>query len=263
MSLKSEKYYFVSSLSKGLKVLELIANKGEMSATEVAKSMQTNRAESHRFLSTFMDLGYLEKTREKRFRLTFKVLEIGMKKIAGFEIRLTAHPFMQDLANAFSETVNLGYWDGRSVVHLNKIDSPEILRIDVGLGALAPAYCTGLGKAILAFLPIEEFQNYLKSVKLIAMSPNTITTIKKLKPEIDLVRKHGYAIDDEELSIGLRCVGAPVFDYTGRPVYALSVSGPTQRMSKAKIDAIKEKLLNSCKRLSEKIGAPKKLLLPL
>jgi DNA-binding IclR family transcriptional regulator len=261
MPLKNGKYYFVSSLAKGLRILDLLANNGELSASEVAKFLDTNRAESHRFLSTLTDCGYLEKTKEKRFRLSFKTLEIGMKKLDGFEIRLTAHPFMQDLANTFSETVNLGYWDGKSIVHLSKINSTEILRIDVGLGALAPAYCTGLGKSILAFLPEEDLEKYLKSVSLSAMSSKTITTIKSFKSEISRIRTSGYAIDDEELSIGLRCVGAPVFDYRGMPVYALSVAGPSQRMSKDRILRIKEKLLPCCNQLSAQIGAPKKVLL--
>jgi DNA-binding IclR family transcriptional regulator len=257
MELKSSKYYFVSSLGKGFKILELLAANREMSASQVANNMNTNRAGSHRFLNTLVDLGYVEKTERKRFRLTFKILEMGMRKLDGFEIRLVARPFMQELAFFSGETVNLGYWDGFAIVHLDKIDSSEILRIDLGLGALAPAYCTGLGKSILAFLPDEQLKKYLNSVKLKAMAPKTIPTIKKLKSEITLIRKLGYAIDNEELSIGLRCVGAPVFDFTGKPVYALSVSGPTQRMSEEKMLAISKKLVPLCNKLSERIGAPK------
>ena len=90
------------------------------------------------------------------------------------------------------------------------------------------------------------------------MSPKTITTPEKLKTEIQKIREHGYAIDDEELSLGLRCVAAPVFDHTGRPTYALSVSGPTQRMTKKKIKTIQATLLPLCSRISRLIGAPEK-----
>lgn len=190
--------------------------------------------------------------------MTFKVVELGMRKLDGFEIRHTVHPFLQKMAHACGETVNLGHWDGNGIIHLDKINSTEILRLDVGMGAMAPAYCTGLGKAVLAFLPDDELDDYLDSVKWVAMSPKTITSAERLKTEIEKIRQCGYAIDDEELSLGLRCVAAPVFDHTGRPTYALSVSGPTQRMSEEKIEAIQVKLQVLCRRISRQIGAPDK-----
>ncbi|WP_372682062.1 IclR family transcriptional regulator [Desulfosarcina sp.] len=255
---KGEKYYFVASLAKGLRLLELLAAKGEMSASRMADHLDTSRAASHRFLTTLRDLGYVEKREDGQFQLTFKVVELGMKKLNGFEIRHSVHPFLQEMALDCGETVNLGHWDGTAIVHLDKIDSTEILRLDIGLGALAPAYCTGLGKAVLAFLPGHELEDYLESVEWVAMSPKTITTPKKLITEIQKIRKRGYAIDDEELSLGLRCVAAPIFDHKGRSTYAVSVSGPTQRMTKKKINAIQAKLLPLCSRISRMIGAPEK-----
>jgi DNA-binding IclR family transcriptional regulator len=256
-----KKYYFVASLAKGLRILEVLAAKGDMPASRVAGYLDTSRAASHRFLTTLKDLGYVEKTEAGRFRLSFKVVELGMKKLESFEIRHSAHPYMQEIAFAFCETVNLGHWDGTAIVHLDKINSTEVLRLDVGMGAVAPAYCTGLGKAILAFLPDSELNAYLDTTQLVAMSPKTITTQAQLKADIARTRQRGYAIDNEELSLGLRCVAAPVFDYTGKPAYAVSVSGPTQRMTKEKIDAIQSKLVPLCRLISRQIGAPEKLLI--
>jgi DNA-binding IclR family transcriptional regulator len=256
MPSKGEKYYFVSSLAKGLRVMELLATNGEMSASRLAVHLETSRAASHRFLTTLRDLGYVEKTEEGRFRLTFKIVELGMHKLDGFEIRHTAHPYMQELALAFGETVNLGHWDNGSIVHLDKINSTEILRLDVGMGALAPAYCTGLGKAMLAFMHARVRDAYIASTTMVAMSPRTITTPAQLQAELEKIRHAGYAIDDEELTLGLRCVAAPVFDYTGTAAYALSVSGPSLRMSEEKMGAIQAKLLPICRQLSRQIGAP-------
>jgi DNA-binding IclR family transcriptional regulator len=256
MPAKGNKYYFVSSLAKGLKVLELLAAQGEMSAARMAACLDTSRAASHRFLSTLRDLEYVEKTDEGRFRLTFKVLELGMRKLEGFEIRHIAHPPMQEMALAFGETVNLGHWDGHAIVHIDKANSAEILRLDVGTGAVAPAYCTALGKSVLAHLPEAELDTYLQSVALTALSPKTLTKPEQLRAEIEKIRERGYAVDDEELSLGLRCVAAPVFDHTGRPTYALSVSGPSLRMTEAKIEAIQAKLRPLCRQISRKIGAP-------
>lgn len=254
MPSKGEKYYFISSLGKGLRVLELLAEHGELGVSAVASHLGTNRAGCHRFLMSLKDLGYVEKTESGRYRLTFKVLELGMKKLERFEIRHTAHPMMQELSRAFGETVNLGFWDGHAIVHLDKINSTEILRMDSGLGALAPAYCTGLGKAILAFLPREEVDTYLETVEFEPLTPNTHASAESLRSELDVIKGTGIAVDNEELSIGLRCVGSPVFDYTGRPSFALSISGPTHRMSDERIAAMSETLQNVCERLSQKIG---------
>lgn len=258
MAAKGGKYYFVSSLAKGLLILELLAERGELSASEVASALETNRAASHRFLSTLRDLGYVDKNQEGKFSLSFKALELGMKKLDSFDIRDVAHPYLQELALAFKETVNLGHWDRGTVVHLDKVNSTEILRLDHGLGGHAPAYCTGLGKAILAFLPDVEIDMYLQSVEFTPYTSKTVTTPEQLMDEIENIRKKGYAIDDEELSIGLRCIAAPVLDYSGRPSYALSISGPTQRMKDERMEFMQEKLLSVCRRLTRKIGAPHK-----
>ena len=147
---------------------------------------------------------------------------------------------------------------GHAIAHLDKINSKEVLRLDVGMGATAPAYCTGLGKAILAFLPENELDDYLASTELVAISSKTITSRSKLRAEILKIRKRGYAVDDEELSLGLRCVAAPVFDHTGTASYALSVSGPTQRMKRERIKAIQQRLIPICQSISRQIGAPEK-----
>lgn len=256
MPTKGERYYFVSSLAKGLRIFELLAANGEMSAARVASHLETSRAAAHRFLSTLRDLEYVEKTDTGRFRLTFKIVELGMKKLDGFEIRHVAHPYMQQLAMAFGETVNLGHWDNGAIVHLDKINSTEILRLDVGMGAMAPAYCTGLGKAVLAYLPDSVADAYLASVTMVAMSPKTITSTAAMRNEIALIRERGFAVDDEELTLGLRCVAAPIFDYTGTAMYALSVSGPSLRMTEEKIGAITDRLLSVCRQISRQIGAP-------
>ncbi|MGB5984588.1 MAG: IclR family transcriptional regulator [Desulfobacterales bacterium] len=256
MPTKGAKYYFVASLAKGLRVIELLAQHGEMSASRIAGHLETSRAASHRFLSTLRDLGYVDKTADGRFCLTFKVVELGMRKLEGFEIRHAAQPYMQALAKAFHETVNLGHWENGQVLHLHKIHSTEILRLDVATGAVAPAYCTGLGKAMLAFQDPEEQEAYLHSLKMVALSSKTITTVAKLKLEMDKIRQCGYAIDDEELSLGLRCVGAPIFDHRGTAAFALSVSGPSLRMTPEKMRAIQAQLLPICRELSRQIGAP-------
>jgi DNA-binding IclR family transcriptional regulator len=253
MAAKKEKYYQIASLEKGIRVLELLSDQNELTVSSVAAKLGFNRAASHRFLATLRDLGYVEKNENHRYHLTFKIMEMGMKMASRFEIRTEARCHMQELSRAFNETVNLGYWKGQKVLHLDKIDSPEILRIDTPLGSWAPAYCTALGKSILAYLPRDELEAYLKGVKLVPHSPRTIISKKKLRQELIKVLQQGYALDDEELSAGLRCVAAPVFDHTGHVRYALSVSAPSSRMTQETILKVQQKIRDVCQRLSAKL----------
>lgn len=254
MTTKKEKYYHIASLEKGMRVLELLADNQDMTVTRVAKTLGLNRASSHRFLAHLVDLGYVVKSEDSRYMLSLKLLELGQKAANRFEIRPLARPFMQELFLEFRETVNLGHFTGLDVLHLDKIDSVEILRMDTPLGYRAPAYCTGLGKAILAQFSPQELDTYLEHVSLERQGPNTIISAERLKEDLADSRRRGYALDDEELSPGLRCVAAPVFDHTGRAQYAISVSGPTTRVTPRSIDKIAPRVREVCASLSAKLG---------
>jgi DNA-binding IclR family transcriptional regulator len=254
MNNTKKKYFHINSLEKGTKVLELLAEKGDLSVTKVAEHLGFNRTGSHRFLSTLRELGYVEKNSENRYQLTFKILELGMKMADRFEIQREARPYMLQLSLAFRETVNLGLRDGLDILHLDKIDSLEILRMDSPVGSRAPAYCTALGKASLAFLPQNELDVLLNGAKLKPYGPNTITSTKRLKQELEKIRDQGYAIDDEELAYGLRCVAAPIFDHTGLPRYSMSVAGPAMRLTEKRMQQIQQSVRKVCRELSRRMG---------
>ena len=154
----------------------------------------------------------------------------------------------------FNETINLGYWNGREIIHIDKFESKEILRIDSPLGSAAPAYCTGLGKEILAFLPEDEIEKYLSETQLIQRGLNTITNKKRLREELEKIRQTGFATDNEELVGMLFCVAAPIFDHTKMVRYAVSISGPTSRMTPDKIEKIKSNLKAVVHRISLHVG---------
>ena len=249
-----EKYFFVSSLAKGLKVLELLSKNEDLSVSEVAKRLGYNRAGSHRFLATLKELGYVEKTAENRYRLTFKIFRMGTRVADRFEIRQMARPLMIELSQAFKETINLGYLDGPDVLHIDKIDSPEVLRMDSQLGSLAPAYCTALGKSIFAFLPDTERDRIMETIELKPRGPKTITSKAALKKEFEKIRMNGYAVDNEELSKGLRCVAAPIFDHTGMSRFSISVAGPVSRVTSARVREIQKEVRRVCRTLSHRLG---------
>lgn len=252
MAVAKKKYFHISSLEKGLKVMELLAEQKEFTVTRAAEMLGLNRTASHRYLSTLRELGYVEKNNNNRYQLTHKVFEIGMKVANRFEILRVAFAHMQELSSIYNETINLGCLDGINIIHLDKIESGELLRIDPSVGNHAPAYCTALGKAILAYLHNEEFEAFIDSVSLKSFTPKTITSKKKLERELKEVRINGVAVDNEELCIGLRCVGAPIFDSNGYPRYSMSISGPTSRMPTERMKKMKKDVRRVCDKLSSK-----------
>ena len=253
MPAKGEKYFFISSLAKGIRVMEALSEGKSLTVSQVANRLAINRAASHRFLATLRELGYVEKGDNDRYGLTLKILEMGMRISIHSEVSRIARLYMQELSLAFNETVNLGYFDGRDIFHLDKIDSKEILRMDSALGSRAPAYSTALGKAILAFLPSDELNDYLATAKLSARTANTITSKKRFRQELEEIRENGFSRDNEELAYGLRCVAAPVFDHSDRPSYAISLSGPSLRMTDDRLQAMQLKIQQVCSRLSQKL----------
>ncbi|MEA1966837.1 MAG: IclR family transcriptional regulator [Thermodesulfobacteriota bacterium] len=248
-----KKYFFISSLAKGLDVLELLAEKGESSVSDVAKTLGHNRTGSHRLLATLKELGYVEQNLNNKYHLTFKMLELGMKLSNRLGIRTLALPYMEQLSTAFGETINLGVRDGFNILHLEKIDSTEILRMDSPIGSTAPVYCSALGKAITAFMPGGLLASFLSEIKITPHGPNCVSSAKELETELAKVKNQGFAMDDEELASGLRCVAAPVFDHAGAVRYSISVSGPAMRLTKERVQQIQKKLKNSCHELSKQL----------
>jgi DNA-binding IclR family transcriptional regulator len=251
-----KKYYKIASLEKGIKILELLAQHGELSVSEAARLMETNRAGSHRFINTLKDLGYVEKNSSGKYQPTLKIMNLATKVANRFEIRRLAKPYMHRLSMMFKETINLGLFNNQEIVHIDKIDSLEVLRMDSALGDKAPAYCTGLGKSILAFLPEHELSHYLATTTLAPMAPNTITDKAEFSEELGRIQENGYALDDEEMTAGLRCIAVPIFDHNAYPAYAISISGPSMRLTHRALDDMKEVLLTASQELSTAMGTP-------
>jgi DNA-binding IclR family transcriptional regulator len=249
---EDKKYYQISSLEKGLKVLEAIVRHGQLTVTEAAKLLGLNRASSHRFITTLRDLGYVRRNPRGDYEATFKLLELGMAQADKFEIRRMAKPVMRDLAAEFDETVNLGILDHGLVVYLDKVESRELLRMDSGVGTTTPPHATALGKAMAAFLPPKDLSDLVASIHFEPLTANTITSAAAFEREMAAIRDKGYAVDNEELSLHLYCVAAPIFDLNGYPSYAMSVSGPASRVKGLK--GLPEKLVAQTQGLSKQLS---------
>jgi IclR family acetate operon transcriptional repressor len=248
------KYYRIGSLEKGVKIIDLLTRRGPLSLSEVAAELKVDRSVCHRALLTLRDLGLVSQPGGSGYRLTMSLFEMGMRLVNRLEVKQVVRPFMEKLSGTYRETVNLGIKDGDQVVYLDRTESTQLVRADLAIGTRIPIHCTALGKAILAFRPEAEQAAFCAGDTLPAYTARSITSPQQFSRQLADIRRKGMALDDEELYAGLRCVAAPVVDHTGFAAYALSLAGPSSRLSVADLLKIGADLKQTCARISAILG---------
>jgi DNA-binding IclR family transcriptional regulator len=248
--------YQLQSLDRAIQVLELLADSdGPLGLADVCERMDLHKSTAHRALMVLERTGLIERTPENRFRLGLKLYELGSRAVEQIDLRARVHPWFRRLSAQVGETVHLGVLQKTSVVYLDKVE-PNNRRVwlDSRIGASNPVYCTAMGKAILAFLPPAETAALVARIRFVRYTPRTLVTAEALQRSLDRVRRRGYAIDDEEVECGVRCIGAPILNNNGRPVAAVSVSGPSSRITQQSVPGIAERLLRCCREISASLG---------
>lgn len=235
----------IQSVDRALSILECFSiDHRERGVTEISKLLDLNKSTVHGLLSTLERRHYLEKSAENgKYRLGLKLLDLGTIKHESLELVIVAHPLMRTLVDKFQETTHLAIYDAGEVVYVDKIEARSTLNIISYVGKRNPAYCTGVGKCLLAHQPGEEVERVISS-GLRPFTANTITDPEKFQNELDRVRREGYAFDNEEIDRGLVCIAAPIRKYRGNVVASLSIAAPTIRMEDEKtrrmVDSVKE-----------------------
>jgi DNA-binding IclR family transcriptional regulator len=202
--------------------------------------------EGHRLVEKHPDSG--------RYRLGLRLFELGSKAISVLDLREQAHPFLSQVMSETQETVHLCVLDQDEMLYVEKLEPQRSVRLASRVGRRAPAYCTSVGKAILAELADAEVNAIVRRSGLKRITPHTITTAAGLKTELKGIRELGYAIDNEENEEGVRCVGVAVRDHSRRPVAAISVSGPAFRLGRGNIGRIARSLRQAAEALSSELG---------
>jgi IclR family pca regulon transcriptional regulator len=224
---------FIESLARGLSILTLLAERANpLSLTELSGELGLSISTMQRFTYTLQKLGYLERNQEnKKFRLTSKVLSLGSLFLSGSDLAEMAFPYLQELSKETGETVNLCILDGTEIVYLQRIPTLHLLRSGIRLGSRYPAHCTSVGKTMLAFLPMDRLEDILQRMDLQPFTPKTITNKQDLLKELNKIRARGFGICNEELSLGVRAVAAPIRNHEGEVVAGVNIGIPTARCS--------------------------------
>lgn len=224
------------SVDKALRILQVLADHPRgRGLGEIAGELGLPKASLHRTLAALRYRGFVTQAPGSRhYRLGPEVLRIGFALYRDLDLRALAHPVLEELSVAFGETAHLGVREGSEVVYQDKVDPDRSIRMASTIGGRNPAHCTALGKAILAydFAGDGEAVQAIRAgrIRLSAKTPNTLTRPEDLLRELEGVRRRGYAVDREENELGVRCVGVPLV-MVGRPVGAISLSGPAHRLS--------------------------------
>jgi DNA-binding IclR family transcriptional regulator len=236
MSMRSKRNYDITALQRGLRLLHLFSESPRgLSAKQVAIAARLPVSTVHRFLANLVTAGFLNRDGEGIHHLGIACFSIGQAAAGQLDIRRLSLPYLRELNQQTRETIHLTVRHGLAAVYVEKLDSPEPLRIHSRIGASVPLYCTAVGKVMLAYMPSDEQNRILPELDLKRVTPNSVGNLQELKTELFRVRKNGYASDLEEHELHIRCVAAPIWDHTGNVQSSVSITAPSIRMPVARL----------------------------
>jgi len=246
----------IKVLNKSFSILNIfLEQKSPISMTEISRKLNFNLSTVQRIIETLRYGGYIEQDPiSQKYQLGLKLLELGMAKFHQISLIKEATPYLKELVGKFNETVHLGILEDIDVLYLAKEESSQIVRMVSYVGSRAPVHCTGLGKVLLAHLPLSKRKNTLDKIKLSRRTKNTITDRECLEIELDRIEKEGFALDKEENEKDVSCIAAPIRNYQGRVIAAVSISGPSYRINEKNQKQLKKEIITTCQKISSRIG---------
>ena len=245
----------VQSVDRTLDVLESLASRrGATGISELSQLVGLHVSTVHRLLATLVDRGYVRQDPESsRYHLGSRVFTLASAADLHLDLRLVARPYLERLMRHSGETANLVTSSESEVVYLDQVASMHLVKMFTAPGMRAPLYCTGTGKAMLAFKPDEAVEPVL-AAPLRRYTSKTLVTRPALEAELAWIRKHGYSVDNEEMEDGVRCLAVPIFDRRRDCVGAMSVSGPTTRMTPERVEKLSVTARAIADELSRQLG---------
>ncbi len=249
--------YLIGSLRKGLEVIDCFAQRESWSLTELAGHLGLNKATAFRILHTLQESNYLAKDGESgRYRLGMRFYSLGKTAVRHEQLKWQALPPLMALAESTGETVYVGILYEGDAVCVQIVDGTELVRMHAFVGKRSPAHASALGKVLLAHMPDAEVEDYIRTYGLRRLTDSTITDPAAFRDELRRIRDDGYALDREEMAPGLRCIGAPVTDHSGRPFATVSLSAPADRMTAERVEALIPQVRAAAHDISRLLGSP-------
>ncbi|MEZ4671283.1 MAG: IclR family transcriptional regulator [Anaerolineae bacterium] len=253
---------YSGTVIKALDILDYLAeHRHPMSTQEIAKGCGMSRPTTYRLLTTLMSRGFIKDDGNYQYSLGLKFLSLSRLVLDELDLVEVARPFLHELCTISNETANLSILDNGELLYIGKEESlnhsgmPALVQLRSTVGTRLKPHSTAMGKAMMAYLPLEERETLLESsLPLKAYTVNTITDLDALRRELEQVRQHGYALDDREVDDGTRCIAAPIFDNTRQVVAAMSVAGPAYRVTRDTLNQLSREVVRIAHNLSHQLG---------
>jgi len=245
----------LSSVANSIRLTKAFSeSEYEMGISALASRLGLAKSTVHRLATTLVEYDILEQNRETgKYRLGLALFELGTLVRRKMDTASESRAQMYSLAETTGETVQLAVFDHMSVLYIRILESRQAVRMSTIAGSRAPAHCTSVGKVLLAHQPAEVVKQVTEQ-GLKRFTANTITDPAVLAEELTAIRAKGYAIDDEEIEVGLRCVAAPIRNHTGRVIAAISVAAPVQRMTKKNVQTTAPTVVAAADAISRRLG---------
>jgi DNA-binding IclR family transcriptional regulator len=250
----------VQTIERVSMILDLVSRSSQgVSIRDLSDELKLPKGTVHRLLLSLSYFGYIKQdTNTKKYLLGLKLLELGNLIINQLDLRKLAEPLLKELVESTRETVHMVIIENNEVVYIDKIETEENtggLKMASMVGSRNPAHCSAVGKVLVSYFSDEEIDALIREKGLPQKTVHTITDPLKLKEELIIIKKQGYAIDDEENEAGIRCVAAPIFNNKGKAVSAISLSGPAFRVTKKLIqDSLKKEVIKTASEISKRLG---------
>ena len=226
----------------------------EWGVREVAAKLKVAKSSAHDLMSSLAKLGFLNKTEDNRYRLGWRLVTLSETLLATTELRKEARPVMEDLAAQYQETIHLAVLDDTQAVYVDKLEGRQAVRVELtSLGARLYAHCSALGKVLLAYSDEDEVKRIIQTAGLPRFTANTITDQEELLQNLAKIRKQGFAYDLEEILPDLCCVAAPIYEYSGNVIAAISMSIPAFRFRRSQIE-FRDGVMRAAKKISKRLG---------
>src|SRR6201992_2637271 len=223
---------FMTSLARGLVVIQAFTQQHpEMTVSQLTVKRGLSRAAVRRCLYTLTKLGIAGAEDGSRYSLRPRMLTLSPTCTTSNTLSSAAQPILERMSAALHESFSVATLDGEDIVYIARTQVNRIMAVDLHIGSRLPAYCTSMGRILLAYLPNEQLEQYLARVDLVPRTTRTITSVEKLRLALRNIRRNGYAICDQEYEVGLRSIAVPVYSSSGRVVATLNLSGNAPRLS--------------------------------
>lgn len=246
----------VPSVDRALHIMELLAeSRRGLTLSDICRRLALPKSSVHLLVKALESAGYLKINQvNRRYYFGLKLVSLSHAALANLDLREQALPYLQDLTLKTGMTVHMAILEKAEVVIIEKVEAPGLLRLATWVGRRIDASSSGVGKALLAFTPEEELQRFFTGRSLARYNRNTITAPVKLARELETARQLGYAFEDQEGEIGVRCIGAPVFDNENRAVCAISIAGTTGQILKSDVTKLAVTVMKTASDISTRLG---------